>query len=304
MFNNHNLPKSLINEAANLLGNTNTDFELPPELQEVVLEAARDYVMCPTQEDRKAIIEWHIDQIMDIKDVDQQVIVNFERAVEYAAVNENIVGAMAKGLGAAKKAAKKVGETIMGEGKPTHKTPGVYVGPGHTKKSIEAAERKAIVKEQAEQINENPALLAGVRLAAPVLARGAARLAGPAIAGATRVVPKVAQAAAPIARGALGAAQTVVTKLPGAVDDIGDTANAVLPVVQNINKIVKAIRDIKTHIGGNKEAEKETTKEDYSHLLDVLSTLNEQEFDAYLDMLSEQEVEMLEQILEQAQTEE
>ena len=88
MFNNHNLPKSLINEAANLLGTTNKDFELPSELQDIVAEAARDYVMCPTQEDRKAIIEWHIDQVMDIKDVDTQVIVNFERAVEFTVVNE------------------------------------------------------------------------------------------------------------------------------------------------------------------------------------------------------------------------
>jgi len=98
MFNNHNLPKSLINEVANLLGTTNSDFELPSELQEIVAEAARDYVMCPTREDRKAIIEWHIDQVMDIKDVDSQVIVNFERAVEYTAFNEAapIVGAIGR----------------------------------------------------------------------------------------------------------------------------------------------------------------------------------------------------------------
>ena len=90
MFNNHNLPKSLVNEAANVLGNTNTDFDLTPELQSVVAEAARDYVQCPTQEDRKAIIEWHIEQVANINDLEPHMIVNFERAVEHA-VNEGIM---------------------------------------------------------------------------------------------------------------------------------------------------------------------------------------------------------------------
>jgi hypothetical protein len=89
MFNNHNLPKSLVNEAANVLGNTNADFDLTPELQSVVAEAARDYVQCPTQEDRKAIIEWHIEQVANINDLEPHMIVNFERAVEHA-VNEGI----------------------------------------------------------------------------------------------------------------------------------------------------------------------------------------------------------------------
>jgi len=136
MFNNHHLPKSIINEAANLLGSTNNDFELTPELSEIVVEAACDYVQCATLEDRKAIIEWHIEQVANINDLEPQMIANFERAVEYTVREGKAMDAMRGGMEAAKRAGKRVvravkgaagtlGSAITGETDPKA---GVYTG--------------------------------------------------------------------------------------------------------------------------------------------------------------------------------
>lgn len=195
MFNNHNLPKSLINEVSNLLGNTNADFELPQVLQDVVAEAARDYLMCPTQEDRKAIVEWHAEQVIDTDELEQNVLVNFERAVAHAA---------ASGVVAEDKDKKPATERI-----------------------------------------------------ADIVAKKEAKAAGP---------------KKPLAKSTRGMG---------------------LSTTERIAHIVARKAE--------REKQMQTNSVDHSHLLDVLSSLNEDEFNAYIDILSESEVAALEQIINEAE---
>ena len=195
MFNNHNLPKSLINEVSNLLGNTNADFELPQVLQDVVAEAARDYLMCPTQEDRKAIVEWHAEQVIDTDELEQNVLVNFERAVEHAA----------------------------------------------NKGMIAEAKDKKPATERIADIN----------------AKRQARVAGP---------------------------KKTLAK---------STRGMGLSTTERIAHIVARKAE--------REKQMQTNSVDHSHLLDVLSSLNEDEFNAYIDILSESEVAALEQIINEAE---
>lgn len=194
MFNNHNLPKSLINEANSILGKTNTDFELPQVLQDVVAEAARDYLLCPTQEDRKSIVEWHAEQVIDTDELEQNVLVNFERAVEHAANNGMVAEAKDK-----KPATERIADIVA--------------------KREEREEKAAGPKKPLAKSTRGMGLSKTERIA-HILARKAER-----------------------------------------------------------------------------KKQMQTNSVDHSHLLDVLASLNEDEFNAYIDILSESEVAALEQII-------
>lgn len=261
MFNRHNLPKSLINEVAGILNDTHTDYELPPELQAIVSEAAKDYIMCTTQEDRKSIVEWHIDQVIDINELDQQMIVNFERAVEYAAVNEKfdtgkiLDKALHRGYGAVEDLVKKVGAKITGKDKPTHDEPGVVLGPDKSKAvrrlgRVTGMGNPPAEHEQPETPKDVPPVVKGK------LGESLNEMA-PLVAGAIRLAPVIARTA-----GAVTAA-------------------------------VGAAKDLKKKIKGDES----TQTEQYQELIEVLSTLNESEFEAYLDLLDESQLEAFNQMI-------
>jgi hypothetical protein len=235
MFNHHNLPKSLLNEVANLIQNTQNDFDLPNELQEIVAEAAADYILCPTHEDRKAIIEWHIDQVTDINNLDSQTIVNFQRAVEHAALSEG------------KKPIKKP--------KPEGSEENVVGGVGG-----EPIHGKQMYKEAAE---EKPG----------------------------KVLLRLKKLPPPVHTGYDKPLETLQRVPTGEEPGVFDRLHA----------LVKDAHSKLQSLFGKKD--NEPTKESYVYgeYLEVLSSLNEQEFEAYINILTEREMNMLENILQQTQ---
>jgi len=265
MFNNHHLPKSLINEAANVLGETNSDFDLPPALAEIVKEAAADYVQCPTREDRKAIIEWHIEQVMNINDVEQQTIVNFERAVEYT-VNEGILdtakGAIKGGLGA------------IGNNLKNTRVIGNVLGAN----VADAASKpvSSIAKHGMKPVSKGLKSVAGdVRRSVGQAGETAKEL----VANIGRLPAEAVQGAIKGAKAAQSQSETPKTSKPS----------------PNARVLGRKGTDLI-----NRFHRMYGTKSEQHELLDVLGSLNEEEFNAYLDILSESELELLEQILVEA----
>lgn len=272
MFNRHNLPKSLINEAASLLNASNSDFDLPAELQEIVSEAARDYLMCPTQEDRRSIIEWHIEQVTDIKELDPQVVVNFQRAVEHAAINEQ--SGFEGGFNPKSPAMPEPKDS----GSKTFRTPGIRTG----QEGSEVVRRYLRLK--GELPTETPAPTGDIPLVAKGKLGESVELneMAPVAAVAARVVPMAARALRnPAVQQAL---------VQGGTELVSSAAE----------RLKKKI---------NPEPEVQTNGVDYAPLLDVLSTLNEQELNAYFDivtigdggMLSEEQAEQLYNALVEAE---
>lgn len=231
MFNNHHLPKSLLNEVASVLNNTNADFDLPQVLQDVVAEAARDYVMCPTREDRKAIIEWHIEQVMSLDDVEQQTIVNFERAIEYAANGGKIMEAKDERVGLTPEQ-KQTSKAVAYNKRLNTVRPGSagFVNPDGRVTRIDGTVPKIspskITKEGSKKMQD--------------------------------------------------AAYTkkLNTVRPGSAGVVTPTGQVVSP------------NDPRAQV-----------KNEQFELLDVLASLNEEEFHAYIDLLSESEIQLLEQII-------
>jgi hypothetical protein len=82
MFNRHGLPASLIKSSNEILENSKSKYDLPEQLTDILVETATDYSKCSIREDRKELIDHHINQVMDIASLDRNTLIVFENAVD------------------------------------------------------------------------------------------------------------------------------------------------------------------------------------------------------------------------------
>jgi len=312
MFNNHNLPKSLVNEAANVLGETNTDFDLPQELVEALAEAVADYRMCSTFEDRRAIIEWHAEQAIDKYDLDAKDLNNFARAVEYAALNEGFVK---DAVGKLKTVGKDVIKTLTRVSKPRERR--AEAGRRSINRKglrTESTDRSqlidAIQNMNEQQLNDylnsltesEFKVLQQIDEIAPLIAaggmalRGLASAGGAALRAGTGIVKGVGQGLARAGGAAASAAKPAVQAAGSAIKR-GAQAGLETATGSIVQQMAQSAAD------RLKKQHMQTSSFDYDHLLNVLDSLNEAEFEAYLELLSESEIAALEQIIEQSEQE-
>lgn len=112
MFNHLSIPASMLSDAQELLGNTNSDFGLTPQLATAVAEILPDYHACMLREDRRNLLKAVFQENAPDK-ADETMFRNFCEAVEYSVKKGSIderVMAKAKGT---ESQAKKSGLSIV-----------------------------------------------------------------------------------------------------------------------------------------------------------------------------------------------
>lgn len=90
MFNNLNLTKSLLEAVQKVVTDNKEEFSLPKPLMEAAEAAAKASFNCMTLEDKKNILGEHFSRAVEANnlDFDTNTVVNFERAVNYYAANQ------------------------------------------------------------------------------------------------------------------------------------------------------------------------------------------------------------------------
>lgn len=286
MFNNHNLPKSLVNEAANVLGETNADFDLPQQLVEALADAVADYRMCSTFEDRRAIIEWHAEQAIDSEDLDAKDLNNFARAVEYAAMNEGVGRVLGSVAGAASKIGKKI-QDVVSKAVPG----GKYRTPNPSQEAVNRLMRQRNNQATTTPQPENSSSPPEKSKPESDLDLDHRFRSGEAL------VPKDTrwdsnQPPQPIS--SKNVTGPDMKAIMGRKNLYGGTNFYHGGLVRPGSMSRKNYYEPRYYIEPQ-SSKKESV--DYSQLLDVLASLNEDEFNAYLDLLSESEIAALEQII-------